>query len=127
MIDTEKMFNVFKAMGQVALSMNHYDLEMASNAEYSAEEWKEFLSTLEAQDYIKKEMTIIRTSQMNKIVQESSSSRSVGQAQLLGALQKMDNDDGEADGPVFIYCHVPLNAEQKFAPNVFEVDEDGLS
>ena len=29
------------------------------------------------------------------------------------------------DGPVFIYCYVPLNDEQKNAPNVMEVDEYG--
>lgn len=123
-IAKDQMFLAFKLMGQEALAMNHYDLQ-ATDPTYSAEEWKIFLSEPDIQDYIKKEMQIIRKSQMNKIVQESADSRSVGQAQLLGTLQKMDEDNSEAEGPVFIYCHVPLNSEQAFAPNVMEVDELG--
>ena len=84
-----------------------------------------FKNIKEIQEYIKKEMEIIRTSQMNKIVQESSDSRSVAKAQLLSALQKMDNDKEGAEGPTFIYCYVPLNEEQKHAPNILEVDEFG--
>lgn len=123
-MEKENMFIDFKLLGQPALSMNHYELN-AVVPQFSAEEWKQFLSEPEIIDYIKKEMNIIRTSQMNKIVQESSSSRSVGQAQLLSTLQKLDEDAGTAEGPIFVYCHVPLNDEQKFAPNVLEVDSHG--
>lgn len=124
-IDKENMFIAFKILGQEALAMNHYELEACSDSDYSAEEWKLFLSETDVQEFIKKEMDIIRASQMNKIVQESSDSKSVAKAQLLSALQKMDTEDEKADGPIFIYCYVPLNDEQKNAPNVLEVDEFG--
>lgn len=123
-IDKLDMLIEFKALGQEALSMNHYDL-YALCPKYSVDKWLTFLQEPDIQEYIKKEMAIIRTSQVNKLVQESGKSRSVGQAQLLNALQKFDEDEQKADGPIFIYCYVPLNDEQKHAPNVQEVDEFG--
>lgn len=30
------------------------------------------------------------------------------------------------EGPAFIYCYVPLNNEQKYAPNVRRVDPEGI-
>lgn len=125
-IDKENMFIAFKLLGKKALAMNHYDLEALSESDYTAEEWKQFLSETDVQEYVKKEMEIIRTSQVNKIVQGSFDSRSTAQAQLLSTLQKMGGDDDKADGPIFIYCYVPLNEEQMHAPNVLEVDEYGL-
>lgn len=124
-IDKEQMFIAYKLLGQDALAMNHYELEACSESSYSAEEWKQFLSEPDIQEYIKREMDIIRSSQMNKIVQESSDSRSVAKAQLLSALQRMEPETDKAGGPIFIYCYVPLNEEQKHAPNVMEVDEFG--
>lgn len=125
MIDKNAMFLAFKLMGQEALAMNHYELEANSDTPYTAEEWKMFLSEADVQQYIKKEMEIIRQSQMNKIIQESGDSRSVGQAQLLNTLRNIDTETTTDKGPVFIYCYVPLNDEQKFAPNVLEVDGFG--
>lgn len=116
----------FKAIGKDALSMNHYDLETASEQGYSAADWAEFLQEPDIRDYIKKEMRVIRESQINRIIQDAGESRSVGQAQLLSTLQKVSDDDKEADGPVFIYSYVPLNDEQMFAPNIQEVDRFGF-
>lgn len=124
-INKEGMWIAFKNLGKEALSMNHYDLEACSDADFTADEWRKFLSLSEVKQYVQEEMEIIRTSQMNKIVQDSSTSKSVGQAQLLSALQKLEADDATANGPIFIYCYVPLNDQQEHAPNVLEVDEFG--
>lgn len=124
-INKPAMFIYFKRLGKPALAMNHYDLEAAVDSEFTAEEWKQFLSDPEVTEYIKHEMEIIRTSQVNKIVQESSDSRSIAKAQLLSSLQKLGDEKQDVDGPVFIYCYVPLNEEQKYAPNVLEVDKNG--
>lgn len=125
MINKETMQSIFEKLGKEALAMNHYELTVESGGVFTTAQWKEFLSLPETQEYINKEMAIIRNSQVNKIIQESGDSRSVGQAQILSALQKVDSDDNKKDGPVFIFCHVPLNNEQKFAPNIMEVDENG--
>ena len=125
--DKQNMFEIFKDLGINALAMNHYDLEVCALSNYNATMWKAFLSEQDVKDYIKNEMEIIRTSQINKIVQNSSDEKSVARAQLLSTLQKAGGDEEKAEGPVFIYCYVPLNDEQRFAPNIMEVDKDGKS
>ena len=114
----------FKTLGKEALSMNQYDLEAVSTQNYSAQDWADFLQEPDIRDYIKREMRVIRESSINKIISDAGTSHSVGQAQLISALQKVADDDKEADGPVFIY--VPLNDEQMYAPNVQEVDRFGF-
>ena len=69
-------------------------------------------------------MNIIRTAGINEIIKQAPNSRSVGQAQLINALVKIDEAATNKDGPVFIYSYVPLNDEQKFAPNVMLMDID---
>lgn len=120
------MLAEFKSLGKPALSMNHYDLATISEAFSNAEDWREFLLDPQTLDYIKKEMDVIRKAELNKLQKDAASSRSVGQAQLLNSLAKLEEANEETpDGPVFIYCYVPLNDEQKNAPNVMEVDEYG--
>lgn len=116
----------FKTLGKEALSMNQYDLEAVSSQNYSAQDWAEFLQEQDIREYIKREMRVIRESSINKIIADAGTSHSVGQAQLISALQKVADEDKEADGPVFIYCYVPLNDEQMHAPNVQEVDRFGF-
>ena len=118
------MMREFKAMGKMALSMTHYDLEANSATEYDAEDWRNFLSDPDVKSYIKREMEIIRQTSINKLVQSSIDSRSVAQTQALSALAKLEDNTPKKDGPVFIYCHVPLTDEQKYAPNAQEYDQD---
>jgi hypothetical protein len=125
-IDKENMFITFKLMGQEALTMSQFDLEACqTETAYSSDEWSAFLMEPDVQEYIKTSMTLIRNAQMNKIIKDSSTSRSVGQSQLLNALNNMSEKDSTTEGPTFIYCYVPLNEEQQFAPNILEVDEYG--
>lgn len=125
LIDKEGMLIAFKLLGRDGLSMNHYDLAVTASGDYSAEEWKTFLSEPDIAEYIKKEMEIIRVAEVNKIVSGAATSRSVGQAQVLSALAKFEDHSSQKEGPAFIYCYVPLNEEQRHAPNVLLVDEDG--
>lgn len=124
-INKEMMYAEFKLLGQDALGYNHYELADACGGVYSAEEWKVFLSEVDVQEYIKQEMNIIRNSSMNKIVQDAGTSNSVGKAQLVSALQRLDDSDESANGPIMIYCHVPPTAEQRFAPNFLQCDDKG--
>ena len=125
MIDYNTMLITFRSLGQKALSLNHYDLSIEADGVYSADEWKEFLDNPKTREYIQKEMEIIKSSQLNKIIQEAGSSHSVGQAQLLNTLAKIKDDEKEDNGPTFIYCYVPLNEEQMNASNILKVDENG--
>ena len=50
--------------------------------------------------------------------------RSVGQAQLMSALDKIQHESNHKEGPVFIYTYVPLSSEQAQAENVQEAESD---
>ena len=86
--------------------------------------WKEFLTDPQIADYISAEMNLIRTASINEIIHKAPNSKSVGQAQLINALTKIDEMAANKTGPVFIYSYVPLNAEQAYAPNVNLISED---
>lgn len=107
----------FFALGEKALYLNHYQLALETRIE-DPMVWKEFLVDPRIADYIQSEMNIIRSASINEIIQKAPNSKSVGQAQLINALVKIDENSANKDGPVFIYSYVPLNAEQEFAPNV---------
>lgn len=113
----EKCKQQFLALGELALTMNHYQLALETNIEDPIL-WKQFLLDPRITDYINSEMNIIRNASINEIVKQAPNSRSVGQAQLINALVKIDETAADKNGPVFIYSYVPLNDEQKFAPNV---------
>ena len=123
-INKEAMFVAFKHLGKNALSMNHFDLSVVCS-EFDSDQWATFLALPEIQEHIDREMAIIRQSTKNKLIQDAGSSKSVGQAQLLNTLQKMDEDTIDDSGPTFIYCHVPLTPSQEHATNVLETDING--
>ena len=71
-------------------------------------------------------MNIIRSAAINDMVHKAPDSNSVGQSQLINALGKLDEKATKKEGPVFIYSYVPLNDEQKYAPNVRTVNAEGV-
>lgn len=107
----------FTELGERALYMNHYQLAAETNIR-DAIVWKMFLTDPRIADYISSEMNLIRNASINEIIHKAPNSKSVGQAQLINALVKIDEAALNKTGPVFIYSYVPLNDEQKFAPNV---------
>lgn len=111
----------FSALGEKALYLNHYQLSMETSI-HNAMQWKIFLMDPRIADYINSEMNIIRNAAINEIIQKAPNSKSVGQAQLINSLVKIDELASNKEGPVFIYSYVPLNAEQSFAPNVVLTD-----
>lgn len=127
----EECWNIFMDLKEEGLYLSHYQLAELTSVK-DAFIWKEFLMDPKTVDYISSEMNLIRSSAINKMVAEAPHSRSVGQSQLINALQKLDEKATHKEGPVFIYSYVPLNEAQKKAPNVricnaegIEVKEDG--
>lgn len=126
---TEEEFNnckrEFLNLGQEGLFLNHYELaEQTMISEPMV--WKSFLTDPRTVDYISSEMNIIRNSAINAMVAAAPGSTSVGQSQLINALDKINDKESHKDGPAFIYCYVPLNREQKEAPNVRKVNAEGI-
>ena len=107
----------YMALGESALYLNHYQLAAQTHIK-DALIWRWFLTDPQIADYISSEMNLIRTASINEIIHKAPNSKSVGQAQLINALTKIDEMAANKQGPVFIYTYVPLNNEQKYAPNV---------
>lgn len=108
-----------------SISWNHYDLTKYTDVK-DVVLWKEFLQEREVIEWLEEERHILQTYELAKLSTNVSDSRSVGQAQLISAMEKINNANKQntATGPIFIYTYIPLNAEQKHAPNVFELTED---
>jgi hypothetical protein len=121
----EKCWEIFMDLGEEGLYMNHYQLANATEI-HAAWEWKAFLTDPKTVDYITTEMNIIRSAAINEMVHKAPNSNSVGQSQLINALGKLDEKTAKKEGPVFIYTYVPLNEEQKYAPNVRTLDAAGI-
>ena len=111
-----QMKAAYLELGVEAFSKNHYDL--AKCTEFSDPiDWKEFLLMPEIADFRASERNLIQEATMSKIAMDAGDSNSVGKAQLLNALQKMQGSATIKDGPVFIYSYVPANEQQTKAPN----------
>ena len=121
----EQCWNEFQELGEEGLYKTHYQLAQETHIS-DALLWKNFLMDPRTVDYISTEMNIIRNATVNYMVSQAGDSNSVGQSQLLNALQKIDEKASHKDGPTFIYMYVPLNEEQKKAPNVRSVNTEGV-
>ena len=123
-INKEQLWTIFKKLGVDGLTMSHYDLAEATEVE-DPDIWKKFLLEQDVRNYIQTEVEILRTTEFNKMIKNvGDNQRSVGQAQLMSALDKMKQDSNRKEGPVFIYTYVPLSTEQAQAENVQEAESD---
>ena len=123
-INKEQLWTIFKKLGVDGLTMSHYDLAEATEIE-NPEIWKKFLLEQDVRNYIQTEVEILRTTEFHKMIKNvGDNQRSVGQAQLMSALDKMKQDSNRKEGPVFIYTYVPLSSEQAQAENVQEAESD---
>lgn len=119
----KQMWKIFKSYGQDASRMTHYDLANEEN-DFSAEEWKQFLNEPDVLDWIAEEQAIIKRAELSKMLSDIGDSHSTGQAQILSALQRLEGNQKKSEGPIFVYCYVPLSSEQMKAENVRILDKD---
>lgn len=118
-----QLWEQFMALEARAISMNHYDLARAT-AIQDVQLWKKFLTDPEVSAYIEQEAAILAQTELRKLAQDVSDSRSVGQAQLINAMSKLTDTKSTKEGPVFIYTYVPLSKNQLQAENVIVEDHD---
>lgn len=118
-----EMWQQFKALEEKAISMNHYDLARITTVK-DVQLWKQFLTDPEVSAYIDQESQILTQTELRKLAADVSDSKSVGQAQLINAMQKLTDNKSTKEGPIFIYTYVPLNKSQAKADNIIEEDYD---
>ena len=121
----QKCWEQIKLFAPKSISWSHYDLAAQTEVE-SVDIWKEFLLRRDVQEWIEQERMILQQAELSKLSTEVANSRSVGQAQLISTMQKINesNKANKAEGPAFVYCYVPLNPQQEHAPNVQILEED---
>ena len=130
-----KMAIIFQSFGADAIGMNHYELTEASfgalpDEQNTAGNWRQFLSDKRVVKYITQEFEFIKQTEIKKAVKDISQSKSVGQAQIINALDKLIEEEEDEDekllntGPIFVYCYIPPNSEQIHADNVEVMTED---
>lgn len=116
----EQLWALFKEQGANAITWNHYELA-EKTTEHDPEVWKAFLMHPDVISWIQSEINLVQNAELKKMVKGAANTRSVGQAQLINAFTKLSDTSGAKEGPVFIYIHTPLNAEQAHAPNTQEL------
>lgn len=117
----QKMFNDLGT--KEALFLSHY--ELAEKTKLSPELWKKFITHPKVSDWLTIELDLFKQHELRKMIKNANSNdRSVGAAQMINALSKLDTGADTKEGPVYIYTYVPLNDEEQNAPNVVKLDRD---
>lgn len=121
--DMVEEWNERESMGKEPLMESHYELAVGSK--FDATQWKGFLTHPQIADELNSEFLLMQQNKVRKLVGGlDSATRSTGQAQLINTLiGNIDKaGDNKNEGPAFIYTFVPVNAEQRHADNVVELD-----
>ena len=121
-IELQQLQDVFNELGEDALYYSHY--ELASATDYSASDWKLFLTDPRVQDFLELELSLNQQTAIRKMMRDIDQSRSTGQAQLLNTLVNQSSQSKKKEGPIFIYTYIPLNKEEEYAPNVQIAESD---
>lgn len=119
----EKLWQILKSIGPDVITLNHYEFAKITE-EKDPEVWKEFLLETDVRGWLETERKLLSNTELNKMLSGISDSHSVGQAQLINTLSKLDADTDTKEGPIFIYTYVPLNKEQDKAENVKKLTDD---
>ena len=123
--ELDECWTALKSFAPKSISWNHYDFAIETEIT-NVELWKAFLLNADVREWLDEERALLQDTELAKLTQNVSGSRSVGQAQLISAMGRLNdaNKDDAATGPMFIYCYVPLTIDQQHAPNVQILTED---
>lgn len=94
-----------------SLTMSQYELAVGS--EYTSKQWSEFLRDGQVSKWIEQEVSLVTKANQYKLISSAADNeRSVGAAQMLNAMSKMETAD-KAEANFFIYSFVPLTANEQ--------------
>lgn len=88
-----------------SLTMSQYELAVGSA--FTSSQWSEFLRDGQVSKWIEQEVSLVTKANQYKLISSAADNeRSVGAAQMLNAMSKMDTND-KAETNYFIYSFVP--------------------
>ena len=111
-----RMQTAWNEMEPECFTMNAW--ELADNSTFSADEWTEFLSDGQVQKYISKQTSAIKEANQRKLIYNAGDNeKSVGAAQMLNAITKVETT-GDTESCFFIYSYVPPTDDQAAARDI---------
>lgn len=121
----QKLLKEFKNKAPECFAYHHYDLAKFTSIK-DPDLWRDFLKEPDVKDWINEERNLMNSAELQKLLTDISNSNSIGQAQIINALQKLTEktDKINENGPKFIYTYIPLNEQQKQADNVIVLNND---
>lgn len=113
-------FNTMLIDNHNVTQMSHYELEIASNREFSALEWRDFKLHPMVASWLDEEMGMIMKDRAFKLMDIVGENNSTATTQSLTAvLNYLDRKKDIVQNPtMFIYSFVPLSESEAQAPNV---------
>ena len=120
--DMLSMQKAFNHIGLDALYMNHY--ELADNSTHSPLEWRVFLTDARVIEHLEQEQVLMQKVSIMKMLKDVDQTKSTATAQLMNTLINNVGQAKTKEGPIFIYTYIPLNKEERNAPNTFTADSD---
>jgi hypothetical protein len=107
-----------------SIAWNHYEF-FKETGKFSVDIWRTFLTLPTVEEWFDQERNLLQSTELAKLT-TNIKNNSVGQAQLISAYTRFQNENKQTanTGPIFIYSYVPLNQEQRHAPNTQELKED---
>ena len=119
------MAKMFDILGEKALYQTHYELADKID-DYSAEEWRRFLTDPRVAAKLNEEMLLIESIKRRALMQDIDTTKSPGKAALVKTM--MDKEEHHKSkkktGPVFIYGYILPNEEEKHAANITRIETD---
>jgi len=121
MIDLQSQYNNIGV--REAMFLDHYDLEEISG--YTAEDWKLFLKHPLVADFLQEELSMFRDKQIRSILRDAKDNdKSIGVAQMINSLSKLDLTQMGNNNKIFIYTYVPLDREEEHAEDIRQAPSD---
>ena len=114
----DELWDIYLSYGERALTMNQYQLAKESENgpdPISAQDWRKFIALPDVKKFIQEEMEVINSQAVNSMIMQAPTSRSVGNAQAINTLRKVQEEDTETEPETFVYCYTPPNCEQVFS------------
>jgi len=121
MLDLQSKYNTIGV--REAMFLDHYELKEISG--YTAEDWKLFLKHPLVADFLQEELSMFRDKQIRSILRDAKDNdRSVGVAQMINSLSKLDLTQMGNNNKIFIYTYVPLDKEEEHAEDIRQSPSD---
>lgn len=120
-IDIQQALNViFESQYPKALEWNHYEMWNFAGRIYAPDDWKQFRLDSRVCSWYNAEMSMLIETRTFKLLAKLGDTKSPADVSALTQMlnQRKEENSGKVVKPTMIYCFIPLNTNERRAPNV---------